>query len=241
MLTRASISAHHGCINRENELGPTIELLTAHPEINIIEIDFISHEGKFISSHDYELETIKKGSELSEWLNHIIPLNKIIWIDIKDSNSSIISKELSVFDIDKFFDLIQTEKEKFLNQGTQLKDYLIISSQYESITKKIYEKQNLQIAYDVPYDYAYAMRTVVPSVMENLLNRLIQKLILSDVADVPNIVCLDISFFVTETELVDLINKLRARTIILYTLKNGQQMNLNITNKQIIYQHDFLH
>src|SRR5688572_13869861 len=103
-------SAHHGYINYENQLAPTLELFANHPHIGLVEIDFIHHHGEFISSHDYDEENIALGSTLEQWMEHIIRLNKMLWVDIKDTTLSILSSQFSEFDVKCFYKhLIQLE------------------------------------------------------------------------------------------------------------------------------------
>lgn len=242
MLNNVKISAHHGCINRENELEPAIELLKLHPEIDMIEIDFVYSDGKFISAHDYEPETIAKGSELSKWLDAIIPLEKIIWIDIKDSNWSILSGELCVFDTDKFFDLMHIEKERFAQKQISLENYVLIGSQYECTRNKLClsNNDNFQILCDMPLDYAYVAKTIIPSSMASIIDYFIQKCIANDTQGIPQIICLDTKFFESVDDLVSLLNKLNTNTVILYSLNLNYKLDSNISHKQIIYQYDFL-
>lgn len=240
MLPNIKISAHHGYINRENELGPTLDLLNSHPEIGMVEIDFVYSDGKFISAHDYEPDTIIKGSELSEWLDAIIPLRKIIWMDIKDSNWSILSNTLCVFDVGNFFNLLHIQKEKFTQTHIKLEHFIIISSQYESTRDKLCASNvdNFQLVCDMPLDYAYITKTILPSSLDHILDYFIQKCIDTDTKKIEQIICLDTSFFELD-DLILLINKLTTNTIILYSLDIDQKLNLNISNKQIICQYDY--
>ena len=245
-ILKSKISAHHGLHTRENELIPALNLLIKHPEIDMLEIDFVYDNGKFISAHDYEDETIALGSELCEWFNEVIPLHKMIWIDIKDSGWSILSENFSKFDLDIFFTLLRTEKNKFFDIGIQLENYIIISCQYDHLLDKIFSINNNEflLAYDLPHVSSYVAKTITPACMDNIVDHFSQEYsekILNDVTNGKcNIICLDMSFFMCVNDLIMLLNKVNnVSVVIIYSLELSDKITLSVPGKHIIVQYNF--
>ena len=245
-LSKAKISAHHGAINRENELAPALMLIQKHPEIDMIEVDFVYHNGKFISSHNYDEDTICKGSELEAWLSEFIPLNKIIWIDIKDSTLSIFSENFSKFDIDIFFNLLRLEKKKFAETGILLENFILIGCQYEHLIDKIDSQNNdeFMIAYDIPRTYSYVAKTISPACMDNIVDQYVQEhseIVLSEFPENKcNIICLDLSFFPNIDELINMLKKIdNISIVIIYSIELTDNINVIIPGKHIIVQYNY--
>lgn len=240
------ISAHHGFFTKENELAPTIKLLQKHTEIDMVEIDFVYDNGKFISSHDYEDENVIKGSELTIWLNEIIPLNKMIWIDIKDSTWSILSESFSKFDVQVLFDLIRSEKKKFNSMNIALEKYILIGCQYEHLIDKIVTINDGEflLAYDFPRIHAYVTKTIAPACFDMVIDQYYQEeseLILNElIKGKYNIVCLDVTFFMSINDIVMLLNKINNISIvIIYSLDLTSQEIISIPGKHVITQYNY--
>lgn len=240
-MNDANISAHHGYINCENELFPTISLLKSFPEIDIVEIDFIYHEGTFVSSHDYDEKNITKGTGLVTWLQRVIRLKKILWIDIKDAEVSSILEWASIFNVKALFNVLDKQRKIFSEEGIRLEDWVIISSQYEHIHRKLIKNTVYTIVYDLPFDDAYFYRKIIPDFLEViLLNCSVRESIENKCTSLPSnsIVALDISFFESMEQLTEFIIKIDIQTFIIYSLNQGT--TIDVKNKKIIYQYNYV-
>src|SRR6478736_5707913 len=96
-----NVSCHHGAANDENNLASCQQILDKYNEIDVIEIDFIYYEGEFVSSHDYDNV---KGDKLEIWIDEIIKRNKVLCIDLKDSQLSFFINVLSKINIQHLYD-----------------------------------------------------------------------------------------------------------------------------------------
>jgi hypothetical protein len=226
-------SAHHGYINFENQLAPTLELLTEHPEIHIVEIDFIYHDGNFISSHDYSDENIALGSTIEEWVRCIINTDKTLWIDVKDSFFSIWSKKFIKFDTIAFYEHLSRLELEF----PKLKNHILIGCQYKHTYKRLV-KHNTghRIIHDTPPDYAYVLNKVFGL---SLIKSSIHNIILDELNGVDGIVCLDRTFFDNTNELNIFIQSLTNSVIIIYSYDLTDFDLPNVEGKHIIYQYNY--
>lgn len=244
-IHKSTISAHHGYIDCENELGPTITLLNKHPEINMIEIDFVYINEKFISSHDYDDDSISRGTEMSIWFDNFIKLGIIIWIDIKESNWSILSDKFSKFDVNKFYLQLELQRKKFLQQNIILENQILISCQYDNIKEKLFILNNNNtylLAHDLPLVDSYIAQTVAPSFFDEKINYMVQE----SMQDFINysttnlyIVCLDITFFNSIDDLIAFINKINVSIVILYSMEISDSILISGSDKQFIYQYNY--
>jgi len=245
LIWKSKISAHHGCIDCENELEPTIELLNRCPEINMVEIDFVYVNEKFISSHDYETESISRGSEMSVWFDRVLVLGKMIWIDIKESNWSILSDKFGKFDIDKFYLELEAQRAKLLRQDIQLERYVIISCQYDSVKDRLFAVNNHRylLAHDLPFIGSYVAQVVAPSFLDQQLNSIVREsmenFINYLVCDQPFVVCLDMTFFNSSTDIMDFINKTKASIIIIYSMELSNPLFIDNCDKHVLYQYNY--
>lgn len=228
------ISAHHGCINHENQLVPTLELFSKHPEIGLVEIDFIYHNGKFISSHDHEENNIKQGSTLKKWAKHIIRLDKIMWIDIKDTTLSIVSEHFSQFDVKRFYQhLLELEK-----LFPTIRKHLLLSCQYTKTYENVVAfNPGFTIIHDMPQDYSYVLDTIMPLA---LIKKFVHNTTLFQLEGVNNIICLDKIFFTDSRELSKFIEQLASKTIIVYSYELSEIDLPVVKDKHIIYQYNYV-
>lgn len=234
MIKLINKSAHHGCINHQNQLKSTLELLVKYPEIGIVEIDFVYHEFNFISSHDYTDENISLGSTLEEWLQHIIYMKKLLWIDIKDCILSILSDKFIEFDIIAFYKYLSKLEIEFPN----LKDHLLISCQYSNTYEKLVKyNTDYIIVHDMPQDYAYAL---VKLRELDFIDSLIHEKIQSALKGITGIVSLDKIFFNNVDEITKFINTLETKTIIVYSYDLHDTNIPIVPGKHIIYQYNYL-
>lgn len=226
-------SAHHGFINYENQLSPIIMLFATHTDVGILEIDFYYHNGEFVSSHDGTEENLSKGSSLEQWVDCIITHNKILWIDVKDTTSSIISEEFSVFDVDVFYQCLQRLENKYMN----LKNNILIGCQYTSTYNNLINKNiGYNIIHDMPRDFAYILNKFLPLV---LIKSCIHNRILEDLQGITGIVCLDHTFFDDVNELNTFITMLPHQTIIVYSYDISEKNLPKVPGKHIIHQFDY--
>jgi len=242
-ITRAEISAHHGYTNRSNELAPTINLIQSNPDIDIIEIDFIYNDGIFISSHTYDAADIAVGSNLVEWIEKIVPMKKILWLDIKDTELSIFTAFAGKFDVSHFFKILNSQWKKLLDRGIRLQDWLIMSSQYEHIQRKLIKRNpGYTIVHDLPFAPAYVAQRITPTCMDTALDYFVKEYIESETNTYGSnqIVCLDISFFESVDHLVEFIKKINVNTFIVYSLSLDNETDIQIPGKKIIYQYDYI-
>lgn len=226
-------SAHHGCINHENQLAPTLELFAKYPEVGLVEIDFIHYNGKFISSHDYEEESIALGSTLEQWIEHIISLDKMLWVDIKDTTLSIISSQFSEFDVACFYKHLIELEIKF----PTIKKHILLSCQYMNTYENLVKlNPGYTIIYDMPKDYSYVLDRGLPL---SFIKDIVHYATLCHLEGVDDIVCIDKSFFVDADELSKFIQQLTSKVIIVYSYELNET-NLPIVNgKHIIYQYNY--
>jgi hypothetical protein len=246
----ASISCHHGSILAENELQPALEVLKNYPEIDIVEIDFVydASNNSFVSSHDYSDELMKKGSSLVDWIEAMVSLNKILWIDIKDVITTFLGWNLfSKFNAKAFSSLIRQQAIVWTEKGVNLYDHIIIGCQWEWLYKDIQKRLGIstRIVHDLPYGQAYVGSVLCgqccrPSVVEN-----VQATMLRDINRNKNmhIVCIDHSFFTDVRDLKQFLDSLPSHVhqCVLYSYKQGEAHPQDLANSDlnVIIQYDY--
>lgn len=246
----ASVSAHHGSINAENQLQPALQVLEKYPEIDLIEIDFVYNTStqSFVSSHDYTDELMEKGSSLSEWIEAIIPLKKTLWIDIKDNPTTMFGwKIFSKFNTKKFSSLLFQEEAKWTKRGVNLYDHIIVGCQWEWLYQDIIKLfgKGVCIVHDLPYAPAYVGDIICGRMCESAVNESTQIIMLRDIKKSKNmkIVCIDHAFFNDVDDLKNFLESLPdcVEQCILYSYKQGEPypQNLANTNLKLIIQYDF--
>ena len=223
-LLLAKVSCHHGMMGFENQLEPAKQLT----DYDMIEIDFI-YNGQYISSHDYDEESINKGSSLEGWIDFIMEKNKILWINLKDDNISIFLPQLSNLNIKELFNIL----DDCLLKYPSLNQHIIIGCQYHTIYEQLCHNKNYIVIRDLPRDTFYVMDMLTPHFLSEEVKLLMQDEIVKDVGDA-KIIAIDHRFF-TNT-LTEFINHCTAHIIIIYTV--DRSFNI-LTNKHIIYQYDY--
>ncbi len=226
-------SAHHGFINYENQLDPIALLFETYPSIGIIEIDFVHTNNNFISSHDYSEENISKGSKLEQWVDSIMTHNKMLWIDIKDDNLSMISDQFSLFDVQAFYQCLQSLEAKYSN----LKRHLLIGCQYTNTYNRLVANNiGYNIVHDQPQYMSYVLYDIFPLCM---IKSWIHKWILEDLQGTTGTVCLDRTFFSYTNEINEFISKLHHQTIIVYSYNLNETNLPSVPGKNIILQFNY--
>ncbi len=220
MLTSCKRSAHHGYTNYENNLMMTLDCLHFHPEIDIVEIDFVYHHHDFLSSHDYSEENLKNASSLEEWVDHFIKLKKILWIDLKDVPSSIFFPSLSKLNINQL--ILKLNRLSLIYP--LLNNYIMISCQFSHIYErlKMFNK-HFMIMQDCPMDYYYILNYFTSLFNVNIIKTI----------DNP-IIAIDKNF----VQLDDFIEKSSAKTIIIYNYEIGDSIPIS-NKKHLIYQYNY--
>lgn len=229
-LQNKKISCHHGNIQFENQLKPVIDLLKTN-QIDIIEIDFVCYQNQYISSHDYTLDNITKGSTLEEWVDVIMKFNKILWIDLKDTTFGIFFNS-NRLDIPLLFNKLDLLKLKYPN----LNQHILIGCQYVSSYQQLLSHDNYTILTDLPQDYAYVLNYLTPFLFKSTLNDYIKTWIQNYTYG--DIMALDKSFFNNLDELTTLLDTITASIVILYNFEKGDVIP-NIKGKHVIIQYNF--
>ena len=232
MLSRAKISCHHGDIKAENQLLNAISIIHQHPDIDILEIDFVCINGEYVSSHDYDEESISKGSTLEKWVQLIIKRGKILWIDLKDNLKSLVIPMLSQIDVPLLLDILG----KLATKHKNLTDYLIIGCQYDHVYKQLITQHTYTIIRDLPLVDMYVLDKVCifGGVSEFIINN-IKEHIQNDV------IALDRKFFATNQDIVNLIETTMvgfAVTFIIYNFEKYEDP-IVVPNKHIIHQYNY--
>ncbi len=124
------ISAHHGVINRPNDLKLTIILAEKRPDITWFEIDVSYIDGQFVVAHDAEQ---KDPNTLSTWLEECIPRGLYFWLDLKDSITSIMLPCMSTFPVQTFSTYMMDIIHQFDGMGVNIRHRVIIGSQFAHI------------------------------------------------------------------------------------------------------------
>lgn len=165
--------AHHGVIDRPNDLETTRRLLEREREIAIVEIDFVSvlcHDGKtrFFASHDYphsaEDPLCCEENALEAWLRLVcLEQGRTLYIDLKARHhvTSLIFPMDAQDKVDciALFDLLQSAAVEL--KSVDLRERVWLASQDRDVAHRITETNRerqlgWQIMVDLPYIEAYA-------------------------------------------------------------------------------------
>jgi hypothetical protein len=219
-------------IYERNNIVDAKEVLDKYQSIDIIEIDVLYDNGRFIASHDYFDDTRK--SLLSDWIDLCMKYDKKIWLDIKDSFSSEIHSIFSLFNIEEFEILLLELYEKYKKINKNLKEYLLISTQFKILPKiyRLCKKHNFIFVYDQPQIKNYLFREIVPK-------SFIQKQIWNKIKDYNGMVAIDIIFFDNIDEVGDFVKRIKSNKIILYNVQNFKEQSLKNVNKDIVICDNF--
>lgn len=224
ILKFAHVSCHHGAANDENKLSSAMKILDLYKEIDIIEIDFIYVNNQFISSHDYD--TIQ-GESLEMWIDEIVKRDKILWIDLKDTQISFFIKELSKLNIEHLYILLNNLSLKYKN----LHHHVLIGCQYMH-AYNLLSQNKFTVIRDLPRDTMYFLTEISPISIENI----VINSILEDVGD-SNIIAIDRTFL-TEEGLLSILNLIKSEIIIIYNYNRDESIPF-VKNKYIIIQYNY--
>jgi Fe-S-cluster formation regulator IscX/YfhJ len=163
----ATISAHHGNKRKENNLRAALQLIEDHPEVDVYEIDFVTHHGLIISAHDYADEAIKNGSLLSAWIDHFIAGHKrTLWLDIKENLSLYFHWCHEKFDESLLYD--ELERSLLLYPNIDITRYVWIGCQDVDLRQRLWDynerhcKGKWQMILDMPTAPNYVAQLLLP-------------------------------------------------------------------------------
>lgn len=249
------IAAHHGDYNHQNSLKHAKKVLDHHKEtIDMVEIDFVYHQGNFVSSHDHETETILRGAYLIDWIRLVIfTYKKILWIDMKSNMFSLVSMitDWTKEESNALFKRLNKYHRETLNKyKMNLKNYIMISSQYEPFKKRFTMLNNeldkkWLLTMDFPYSNYYVWEYVLPNDLQSWNNESVQdKIIHFDFSD-EGFISIDLKFFDYDIEyLFTLLKKngtiKKGCYILLYPFKQDYEYRITSDKYHIIMMIDFV-
>jgi hypothetical protein len=241
-------SCHHGHFTKQNNLKAAEHVLKTHKdEIDVMEIDFVHLDNDFVSSHDYNTENIKNGSPLLEWIKLVVlKYKKTLWIDLKshvDFIAFFCSDVRFKLDCRKFFEVLNGIRHKL---KLRIETHIWISCQDREVHDCLVH-QNLntrwKIVNDIPFVYSYVCKYLLPlSAYPYIHDYVFKYFLVYDFGDDSEIICIDQSFFPSTTKLLQFIeasNIPLGATIVLYTFKREQQVQLHLNGYNIIMQYDY--
>jgi len=231
ILKFAHTSCHHGSSIKPNQLIPALNILKNN--IDIIEIDFIYYNNQYISAHD-ESE-VEHGSELSLWIDEIIKLDNILWIDLKDTQLSFFLNSYSTINVDYLFELLNKLHLKYKN----LHQHILIGCQYSHVYQALMKQSMFTIIRDLPRDSMYFLEALSPcQLFESIsVSSIIDDVIMHHQYQTTSIIAIDRHFFTTNV-LINLLNTISFTIIILYNYNQDDEV-LYIRNKHIIHQYNY--
>lgn len=255
------ISCHHGASNYPNVLKHAKTVVSRSPQINIVEIDFITYNREVISSHDYRVANVVQGSTLFEWIRDIIFVERrLLWIDVKENHVYMHSlcgtdSYTEKFDVSLFFDTLNQCRRHFKlfsqEEGIDISEFLVIGCQDEVLSTSLYmyNVSNCHDVYrmicDIPGANYYIWQAITPSLLQPLL---LNNYVRSEYTNFNFIershgwVAIDMNFFNTRGDLISFIEQSsipRNANIILYNaVEHEPYLNVS-TGHHIIMQYDF--
>lgn len=245
-MDRLNISCHHGDIKKQNNLTRAKQLMKKYPEIDIFEIDFISYEGKVISSHDYNETAIKNGSSLEKWVKYVVvDHRKVLWLDIKENLDIYFCLAYGKFDHLALFDRLEKLKTRYGHE-VDITSYIWIGCQEKSLRRAICKKNKTvgecwQIIFDMPTVSSYIWHKITPECMlPYLMESVCDEFHQSDYVKY-NIISIDQSFFPTRKDIKDFIKSLIVdnHTIIVINSFDRSVKPIQVDDYYIVMQYDY--
>lgn len=244
---RVRISAHHGDIERPNQLKAARRVLKRHPEIDCLEIDFVSFREQIVSSHDYELSVIELGAPLQDWLRLCAERRLVLWIDVKQNEWFYFNAMYGQFDVGLFFDILkETRREVLRSHAVDLRDWVWIGCQDCALRDALHRrnqhaKHRWQLVLDLPFIKSYVYKALLPSCMPGTLMRLAEEEVLNSEYRHFPIISLDKDFFPTHDDLVEFVRALwlsKGTTVILNSFSRDVAP-IRIKGLHIVMQYDY--
>lgn len=244
-------SCHHGDVLRQNNLVAVKNLLQNDPthRIAILEIDFIDRLTDIVSSHDRTPENIADGSPLADWVKVVVHKHgRILWCDIKAQvdfmTMVMFCNDTLLFDCKLLFDVLNKLRHQYRKQ-LKLEEFIYLSCQHPSVHTQLVRlnehSENMNrwtIISDMPHVNQYIPRYL--SLPDSSVNSYVQDYF-KHYDFGTTIVCIDISFFATTSELVKFIEDSRIplqSTVLLYTFPLTQPP-IKIPGYTVIMQYDY--
>jgi hypothetical protein len=232
--------------HQRNNLEETVKIINKYKNIDMIEIDVLYNNGKFIVAHNYFYTDY---NYLEDWIHILMELDMKMWLDLKDG--FIYNK----FPMDKFTKFMNNMVSYYKKLNMDLYSYVIIGSNFSSIKKNIYYYDDLlkfTIIYDTPAITHYIIDKLVNNKYTSLkyfYNKIIQKyysyMFRSLASNI--IVSLDYSFFNNIKELEDMLLFINSETVIiclpysnLDSCTSDIKNNIKNNNKNLIFHYNFI-
>lgn len=246
-VQQVRLSCHHGHALYPNNLEETRRIIRQHGEIEIFEIDFISVDDQFISSHDYTEEGVQNGSSLAEWVAYlVVQERRTLFIDVKArlSFSTVILCGAKFQSFLFFRELARLRKcyRKQLDIGERI----WIGCQDGDLREELMqvnESQKLserwQFITDCPRTYSYLAQMLLPQWLSNWF---MQTYYGNYDYSADDLVALDRSFFASNAELEEFIERSKIRhdaTLMLYSYVRSEQVP-QTEHCRLIIQYDYL-
>lgn len=247
-MNRVRIAAHHGDSRNQNNLEAARRVLETHPEIDIMEIDFILYCKELISSHDYTAEGVLNGSPLRDWIEMVvIQYGKTLWIDVKPLIALSALFWSIAEEVTACLYTILAEQALYAKQSHNitLRNYLFITSQDPAIKLELEtrNKEGWLIAIDVPAMRSYIWQALLPPGLQEWLNDSIYNALTRNYDfSRDSIVAIDKTFFDGNLKrlfrFIETSNIQPGTTIILYTF-DGDMPPLKSDQYHIVTQYDY--
>jgi hypothetical protein len=243
-MQQLKISCHHGDIHHQNNLPRVERLIETYPEIDIYEIDFISLDDKIISSHDYDMNVIKQGSELDEWVRVVVLAHKkILWLDIKENLALYCACGFEKFDHRALFRALQKVRD---TATMDLTPYIWIGCQDVTLRYKIFKKngklvQPWQMILDMPTVSSYIAQRVTPKWARCYLREAVCDDFRATAYEKFPIISIDQSFFQSRDEIKEFIRSLglTPQTVIVLNSFDRSVAPITMKNHYIVMQYDY--
>ena len=243
-MQQLAISCHHGDIHHQNNLARVERLIETYPEIDIYEIDFISLDDKIISSHDYDMNVIKQGSTLDEWVRVVVLAHKkILWLDIKENLALYCACGFEKFDHRALFRALQKVRDA---ATMDLTPYIWIGCQDVTLRYKIFKKnaklaQPWQMILDMPTVSSYIAQRVTPTWARCYLREAVCDDFRATTYEKFPIISIDQSFFQSRDEIKEFIRSLGLSSQMVIVLNSFDRSVAPITmkNHYIVMQYDY--
>ncbi len=232
------ISNHHGDSHRENHLPSARAVIEAHPEIDIVEIDFVSHNGQYVSMHDYSVLGLLEGSLLIDWVELVVVQHaRMLWIDVKPKWDivSILcdTAEAETVSLMRHLDQLRVIY-MARQQPRDLRHSVFLASQDATMSHALRRFNSLLpqerrwcISEDVPFLGTYILQRVLSYGWQDTLNRAVQERFAHYDFSHATVVSIDALFFdynvTAMCEFIRANGTLRPETwIILYSFERSQ-------------------
>ena len=248
MEQEVRISAHHGDVERPNQLKAAKRVLRQNPEIQCLEIDFVSFQGEIVSSHDYALEMIQKGAPLREWMLLCARRQCVLWIDVKQNEWFYFNGMYGQFDVDLFFETLKLARREIArDMGIDMRKWLWIGCQNCALRDALHHKNKRakhgwHMVLDMPFVKSYVYKALLPSCMPRTLARLAEEEILNSDYEKYAVLSLDQVFFATHDMMLEFLRELRLprhTTVILNSFSRDVEP-LRVRGLNIVMQYDYV-